>query len=76
MKPPNSVTVGIRSTPCTGSPPIFTDAAHAIRWAVSQGAFSNVEEATEAYNALQQNYLHVYPFWLREVARRLQTRRK
>lgn len=59
-------------TPCSGKPPKFSRRAAAIEWAVAQGAF-RIDESAVIYDDLCKTYtgLNVYPFWIREVGRKL-----
>ncbi len=67
--------VTLQRTKCAGRLPKFTGRPDAIQWAVAQGAFVSIGEAIIEYDALCKTYtgLNVYPFWIREVGRKLNT---
>lgn len=70
----HSITPSERRTICTGRPPKFTGRADAVQWAVLQGAWG-IDEAMTRYDALCKVYVgNVYPFWMREVGRKLHGR--
>lgn len=63
-----------RRTICTGRPPVFHGRAGAVQWAVLQGAWG-IDEAMTRYDALCKVYAgSVWPFWIREVGRKLHGR--
>lgn len=67
-----SVAIWQSRTPCTGAPPKFVGRVDAVQWAVAQGAFG-IDEACQRFDEMVTEFdgANVYPFWIREVGRRL-----
>ena len=65
----------IGRTPCWGDPPIFRDDHDALDWAIGQGVYTGLVEATAAYAALKERYpqykVGMGALWMGHVAQQI-----